>query len=45
MKKLYNAPRTESQELMAQMMIMQGSPVEPTTGQLPIYDDQGNFGQ
>lgn len=43
MKKLYNAPRTESLELMAQM-IMQSSPVGPTETGAPISDEQTNWG-
>lgn len=45
MKKLYNAPRTESLELMAQM-IMQSSPVGPdvSTDGVPSSGDEIGWG-
>jgi hypothetical protein len=46
MKKLYNAPRTESQEVMAQMIMQTASPAIPdvsNTG-VPGSGDEINWG-
>lgn len=45
MKKIYNAPMTESQEVMAQMIMQTASPAGgPTTDQTPISDDPIDWG-
>jgi hypothetical protein len=41
MKKFYNAPMTESQEVMAQMIMQTQSPFNPTNTGAPIDDTTG----
>ena len=45
MKKIYNAPMTESQEVMAQMIMQTASAAGgPTTDQTTISDDPIDWG-